>query len=240
MPQTTRVLLLTIFILLWSSDASSSRITWHVTKLKPSQVGGWTGQMASTVTESQSNRACLVRGGTGDSFQGCRAGKSAITVTPTCQDEQNSQRNVSSTLLKNKKMVSCNIKNWFKKILISICLELDQFLLRSLRCILHVRAIRFRSESKNELIKVLAICKPFYILIETTMNYYYQLNEMESMWLGYQKRNGHHDSALAGSIVSHQMVSYTNQPEEACHCLHIRSHDFWQENWVYHFIFVTY
>lgn len=141
---------------------------------------------------------------------------------------------------KLKKMVSCNIKNWFKKNLISICLELDQFLLRSLRCILHVRAIRFRSESKNELIKVLAICKPFYILIETTMNYYYQPNEMESVWLGYQKRNGHHDSALAGSIVSHQMVSYTNQPEEACHCLHIRSHDFWQENLVYHFIFVTY
>lgn len=58
------------------------------------------------------------------------------------------------------------------------------------------------------------------------MNYYYQPNEMESVWLGYQKRNGHHDLALAGSIVSHQMVSYTNQPEEACHCLHIRSHDF--------------
>ncbi len=65
---------------------TSSRIMHHVTKLKSSQTGflnmTWVHftQMASTVTRSQSNRAPLGCGGTGDSHHGCAADKSAATV----------------------------------------------------------------------------------------------------------------------------------------------------------------
>ncbi len=68
-----------------SSDATSSRIMHHVTKLKSSQTGflnmKWVHftQMASTVTRSQSNRAPLGCG-TGDSHHGCAADKSAATA----------------------------------------------------------------------------------------------------------------------------------------------------------------
>ncbi len=66
-----------------SSDATSSRIMHHVTKLR---LVSWTWQwvhftqMASTVTRSQSNRAPLGCGGTGDSHHGCAADKSTETV----------------------------------------------------------------------------------------------------------------------------------------------------------------
>ncbi len=69
-----------------SSEATSSRIMHHVTKLKSSQIGflnmKWVHftQMASTVTRSQSNRAPLGCGGTGDSHHGCAADKSAATA----------------------------------------------------------------------------------------------------------------------------------------------------------------
>ncbi len=69
-----------------SSDATSSRIMHHITKLKYSQTGSWTWQwvhftqMASTVTRSQSNRAPLGCGGTGDLHHGCAADKSAATA----------------------------------------------------------------------------------------------------------------------------------------------------------------
>ncbi len=56
-------------------------------------------QMASTVTRSQSNRAPLGCGGTGDSHHGCAADKSAETVMLSCQYGPISQRNVSNTLL---------------------------------------------------------------------------------------------------------------------------------------------
>ncbi len=62
-----------------SSDATSSRIMHHVTKLKSSQTGFLNmtmvhfTQMASTVTRSQSNRAPLGFGGTGDSHHGSAA-----------------------------------------------------------------------------------------------------------------------------------------------------------------------
>ncbi len=69
--------------------ATSSKIMHHVTKLKSSQTGflmtmtwQWVHftQMASTVTRSQSNRAPLGCGGTGDSHHGCAADKSAATA----------------------------------------------------------------------------------------------------------------------------------------------------------------
>ncbi len=69
-----------------SSDATSSRIMHHVTKLKSSQTGflnmsmSSLYSMASTVTRSQSNRAPLGCGGTGDSHLGCAADKSAGTA----------------------------------------------------------------------------------------------------------------------------------------------------------------
>ncbi len=69
-----------------SSDATSSRIMHHVTKLKSSQIGflnmKWVHftQMASTVTRSPSSRAPLGCGGTGDSHHGCAANKSAETA----------------------------------------------------------------------------------------------------------------------------------------------------------------
>ncbi len=63
--------------------ATSSRIMHHVTKLKSSQTGFLNMTMsslysiASTVTRSQSNRAPLGCGGTGDSHHGWAADKSA-------------------------------------------------------------------------------------------------------------------------------------------------------------------
>ncbi len=70
-----------------SSDATSSRIMHHVTKLKSSQTGFLNLTMSSlysnhnyTVTRSQSNRAPLGCGGTGDSHHGCAADKSAATA----------------------------------------------------------------------------------------------------------------------------------------------------------------
>jgi len=77
-----------------SSDATSSRIMHHVTKLRSSQTGfsnhlrlvSWTWQwvhftqMASTVPRSQSNRVSLGCGGTGDLYNGCADDKSAATV----------------------------------------------------------------------------------------------------------------------------------------------------------------
>ncbi len=73
---------------------TSSRIMHHVTKLKSSQTGfsnhlrlvSWTWQwvhftqMSSTVTRSQSNRASLGCGGTGDSRHGCADDKSTATA----------------------------------------------------------------------------------------------------------------------------------------------------------------
>ncbi len=65
---------------------TSSRIMHHATKLKSSQTGflnmtiSSLYQLASTVTRSQSNRAPLGRGGTGDSHHGCAADKSAATA----------------------------------------------------------------------------------------------------------------------------------------------------------------
>ncbi len=66
-----------------SSDDTSSRIMHHVTKLKSSQTGFLNMTMSSlysTVTRSQSNRASLGCGGTGDSHHGCAADKSAATA----------------------------------------------------------------------------------------------------------------------------------------------------------------
>ncbi len=66
--------------------ATSSRIMHRVTKLKSSQTGFLNmtrvhfTQMAFTVTRSQSNRAPLGCGGTGDSHHGCAAYKSAATA----------------------------------------------------------------------------------------------------------------------------------------------------------------
>ncbi len=64
--------------------ATSSRIMHDVTKLKSSQTGfsDWFHftQMASTVTRSQSNRAPLKCGRTGDLHHGCAADKSAATA----------------------------------------------------------------------------------------------------------------------------------------------------------------
>ncbi len=48
-------------------------------------------QMASTVTRSQSNRAPLGCGGTGDSHHGCAADKSAATA---CRDHVNMDQNL--------------------------------------------------------------------------------------------------------------------------------------------------
>ncbi len=56
-------------------------------------------QMASTVTRSQSNRAPLGFGGTGDSHHGCAADKSAGTVWCYHVNMNQNQRNVSNTLL---------------------------------------------------------------------------------------------------------------------------------------------
>ncbi len=89
--QPTWVLLLTMSIPLWLQCthllmSTSSRIMHHVTKLKSSQMVSWTWQwvhftqMTSTVTRSQSNRAPLGCGGTGDSHHGGAADKSAATV----------------------------------------------------------------------------------------------------------------------------------------------------------------
>ncbi len=81
---------------------TSSRIMHHVTKLKSSQTGFLNmtmvhfTQMASTVTRSQSNRAPLGCGGTGDSHHGCAADKSAATVMLSCQYGPKSLRNVST------------------------------------------------------------------------------------------------------------------------------------------------
>ncbi len=67
-----------------SSDATSSRIMHHVSNHL--RLVSWTWQwvhftqMSSTVTRSQSNRAPLGCGGTGDSHHGCAADKSAVTV----------------------------------------------------------------------------------------------------------------------------------------------------------------
>ncbi len=69
-----------------SSDATSSRIMHHVTKIKSSQTGFLNMTMsslylnASTVTRTQSNRARLGCGRTGDSHHGCAANKSAATA----------------------------------------------------------------------------------------------------------------------------------------------------------------
>ncbi len=67
--------------------ATSSRIMHHVTKLKSSQTGFLSmtefkefTQMDSKVTRSQSNRAPLGYGGTGNSHHGCAADKSAATA----------------------------------------------------------------------------------------------------------------------------------------------------------------
>ncbi len=74
----------------------------------PLRLVSWTwqwvhfNQMASKVTRSQSNRAPLGCGGTGDSHHGCAANKSAATAW--CYHANNqygpkSLRNVSNTLL---------------------------------------------------------------------------------------------------------------------------------------------
>ncbi len=69
-----------------SSDVYFQQDNAHVTKLKSSQTGflnmTWVhfNQMASIVTRSQSNRAPLGCGGTGDSHHGCAADKSASTA----------------------------------------------------------------------------------------------------------------------------------------------------------------
>ncbi|KAG8541094.1 hypothetical protein GDO81_029718 [Engystomops pustulosus] len=66
--------------------ATFSRIMRHVIKLESSQTGFLNMTMrsldtnGSTVTRSQSNRASLGCGGTGDSHHGCAADKSAATV----------------------------------------------------------------------------------------------------------------------------------------------------------------
>ncbi len=79
-----------------SSDATSSRIMHHVSNHL--WLVSWTWQwvhftqMASTVTRSQSNRAPLGCGGTGDSHHGCAADKSAATVMLSCQYGPKSMR----------------------------------------------------------------------------------------------------------------------------------------------------
>ncbi len=68
-----------------SSDTTSSRITM-LQSSNHLRLVSWTWQwvhftqMASTVTRSQSNRAPLGCGGTGDSHHGCAADKSAVTA----------------------------------------------------------------------------------------------------------------------------------------------------------------
>ncbi len=83
---------------------TSSRIMHHVSNHL--WLVSWTWQwvhftqMASTVTRSQSNRAPLGCGGTGDSHHGCAADKSAATAW--CYHvnmDQNLWGNVSNTLL---------------------------------------------------------------------------------------------------------------------------------------------
>ncbi len=69
-----------------SSEATSSRIMHHVTKLKSSQTGFLNMTMTSLYSNglhshrSQSNRAALWCCGTGDSHHGCAADKSAVTA----------------------------------------------------------------------------------------------------------------------------------------------------------------
>ncbi len=69
-----------------SSDATSSRIMHHVTKLKSSQTGFLNMTMSLLYSNSlhshqiSINRAPLGCGGTGDSHHGCAADKSAATA----------------------------------------------------------------------------------------------------------------------------------------------------------------
>ncbi len=85
-------------------------------------------QMASTVTRSQSNRAPLGCGGTGDLHNGCAADKSASNcVMLSCQYGPKSLRNVSNTLLnqchKELKQLFCQVPLWSLIACFAICLH---------------------------------------------------------------------------------------------------------------------
>ncbi len=85
--------------------ATSSRIMHQSQSSNHLRLVSWTWQwvhftqMASTVTRSQSNRAPLWCGGTGDLHHGCAADKSAAIVWCNHVNMDQNLRNVSNTLL---------------------------------------------------------------------------------------------------------------------------------------------
>ncbi len=105
----------------------------HVTKLKSSQTGFFHfTQMASTVTRSQSNRAPLGCGGTGDSHHGCAAENlqqlcDAIMSIWTKISEECLQHLVESmprrikAVLKAKGVQPGTSKVYLKKLPVSVC-----------------------------------------------------------------------------------------------------------------------